>query len=262
MRMAHADPQPAQRIYDVAIVAPALNEAGNVRPLVQQIDQAFRDAGRRFQIIIVDDGSTDATADELAELRHEFPHLLTPRHDTPQGQSASLHTGIHAAAAAIVCTLDADLQNDPADLPRMVEMLYEHAADLVQGDRSATRQDHAFRKLATGVGRLARQVIVGDHVRDTGCATRVLTADLARRLPLSQPGMHRFIPACVAGLGGHVVETPVNHRPRRHGKTKYGTGVLKRGLPGLRDCFAVRAMIRRAKHQPARPVIAAQAPVS
>lgn len=233
--------------FDLSVVAPALNEAGNVSPLVRQIDHAFRDAGQRVQIIVVDDGSTDGTATELAALRSEFPHLLTPRHDTPRGQSAALHTGIRAADARLICTLDADLQNDPADLPRMVEMLDEHAADLVQGDRSANRRDHALRKAAARVGRLARKVIVGDGVRDTGCATRALTAEMARRLPLDHSGMHRFIPACVAGFGGTVIETPVNHRPRGQGKTKYGTGLLKRGLPGLRDCFVVRAMIRERR---------------
>lgn len=238
--------QPVAPGFDVAVVAPALNEAGNLTPLVRQIDDAFRDTGQSVQIIIVDDGSTDATADELATLRSTRPHLFTPRHDTPQGQSASLHTAIHAAQAPLICTLDADLQNDPADLPRMIELLHQSRADLVQGDRSANRQDHVLRKAATGVGRLARQLIVGDRVRDTGCATRVLRAEMARRLPLHRPGMHRFIPACVAGFGGKVIETPVNHRPRLEGKTKYGTGLLKRGLPGLRDCFTVRAMIRRA----------------
>lgn len=255
--MADPAPQPAQIAFDVAIVAPARNEAGNVTPLVRQINQAFCDTGWRFQIIIVDDGSTDATADQLADLRDEFLHLFTPRHDTPLGQSASLYTGIHAATAGVICTLDADLQNDPADLPRMIKRLHEEHADLVQGDRLANRQDHALRKVATRVGQVARSLIVGDATRDTGCATRVLRAEAARRLPLDRPGMHRFIPACVAGFGGKVVETPVNHRPRHAGKTKYGTGLLKRGLPGLRDCFAVRAMIRQAKHQPALP---AQAP--
>jgi len=243
--------------YDLTVVAPARNEAGNLTPLVQQINHAFDATDHRVQIILVNDGSTDATADELATLGDTHPNLVALHHDTPQGQSAALHAGIHAAQAPLVCTLDADLQNDPADLPRMVALLREHRADLVQGDRSANRQDHALRKLATSVGWLARRVIVGDTVRDTGCATRVLRADVARRLPLHRAGMHRFIPACVAGLGGKVIETPVHHRPRHAGKTKYGTGLLKRGLPGIRDCFAVRVMIRQAKRETAVPTPAA-----
>lgn len=243
----HVIPPTATVPYELAVVAPALNEAGNVTPLIEQIDRAFAPTGRRFQIIIVDDGSTDATPAQLAALRTRYPHLLTIRHESPRGQSASLYAGIHATDAPLVCTLDADLQNDPADLPRMVELLYEKNADLVQGDRSANRRDHAARRAASIVGRYARRLIVGDGARDTGCATRVLRGELARRLPLDRTGMHRFIPACAAGFGGKVVETPVNHRPRHEGKTKYGTGLLKRGIPGLRDCFAVRGMIRQAK---------------
>ncbi|MBB6430472.1 glycosyltransferase family 2 protein [Algisphaera agarilytica] len=252
-----SSPAPDTPEYDLAVVAPALNEAGNLTPLVQQIAQAFSATGKKFQIVIVDDGSTDTTPDELASLKTEFPMLTTVRHDTPQGQSASMRAAIHAASAPIICTLDADLQNDPADLPRMVELLIAEDADLVQGDRSANRQDHAFRKIASIVGRYARKLIVGDGARDTGCGTRALKAEMARRLPLHRPGMHRFIPACAAGFGGKVVETAVNHRPRHEGKTKYGTGLLKRGIPGLRDCFAVRGMIREAKRNPASASTAA-----
>lgn len=249
MSQAYPSP-PAAAEYEVAVVAPALNEAGNVTPLIEQIHDAFTPTGRTFQIIIVDDGSTDETPIQLAALQQRFAHLHTIRHDAPRGQSASLHAGIHAARSTLICTLDADLQNDPADLPRMVELLYEQNADLVQGDRSANRRDNAARKAASIVGRYARKLIVGDGARDTGCATRVLRLEIARRLPLHRPGMHRFIPACAAGFGGKVVETPVHHRPRNEGKTKYGTGLLKRGIPGLRDCFAVRNMVRQAKRNP------------
>ncbi|MEM6458529.1 MAG: glycosyltransferase family 2 protein [Planctomycetota bacterium] len=239
--------------YDLAVVAPALNEAGNVGPLVAEITAAFTGTGRRVQVVVVDDGSTDATPQQLNELSRQHGHLKVIRHDTPRGQSASLHDGIAAAAAPLIATLDADLQNDPADLPAMLDLLHEKNVDLVQGDRSANRRDHALRRVASLVGRLARRAIVGDTVRDTGCATRVMRAEFARRLPLHRPGMHRFVPACVAGFGGRIVEVPVNHRPRREGKTKYGTGLLKRGLPGLRDCFAVRAMIRAARRADANP---------
>lgn len=234
-------------VYEVAVVAPALNEADNLRELLGEIDRAFAGTPRRHQVVIVDDGSDDATPTELAALADEFEHLVTLRHDTPLGQSAALWSGINAAESPIVCTLDADLQNDPADLPRMIDLLIQHQADLVQGDRSANRRDHVLRKIASAVGRFARWLIVSDATRDTGCGTRVMRTDTARYLPLDRPGMHRFIPACVAGFGGRVIETPVNHRPRQHGKTKYGTGILKRGLPGLRDCFVVRALIRRGQ---------------
>ena len=186
-----------------------------------------------------------------AGLAQRDPDLRVLRHDRARGQSAALRAGIDAAAAPLLATLDADLQNDPADLPAMVTLLREQRADLVQGDRTAHRRDHAGRRAASAIGRLCRRVLLHDPVRDTGCATRVMRTELARRLPLDRDGMHRFIPACVAALGGRVVETPVNHRPRHAGRTKYGTGILKRGLPGLRGCFFVRRLQR--VNTPPRP---------
>lgn len=240
--------------FDLSVVAPARNEGGNLTPLVDQILEAFADTAIKLQIIIVDDGSTDGTPEELASLCGEHANLCAPRHDLSRGQSVSLYTGFAAALAPLVATLDADLQNDPADLPRMLELLHTQRADLVQGDRTANRRDHAARRIASAVGRWARRLIVSDGIRDTGCATRVMRRAFAVRLPLERPGMHRFIPACVAGFGGRVIETRVNHRPRHAGKTKYGTGLIKRGLPGLRDCFVVRRLIRRERTRHPLPV--------
>ncbi|MEM7624398.1 MAG: glycosyltransferase family 2 protein [Planctomycetota bacterium] len=253
--MALTDPDPDPRStapdkadrFDLSVVTPARNECGNLTPLVAEIQDAFAGSALRIQIVVVDDGSTDGTAKELVTLLAEHPNLRVLKHELPLGQSLSLHAGFAAASALLVATLDADLQNDPADLPRMVRRLQNERADLVQGDRTANRRDHFARRSASAVGRWARRVIVGDRVRDTGCATRVMRRTFAVRLPLDRPGMHRFIPACVAGLGGRVIETPVNHRPRHAGKTKYGTGLIKRGLPGLRDCFVVRGLIRRER---------------
>lgn len=245
---------PDARAYDLAVVAPAHNEAGNLTPLRSQIRAAFAATGLRVQVVLVNDGSTDTTAQELQSLAQHDPDLTAFHHETPRGQSAALRSGIAAAAAPLLATLDADLQNDPADLPAMVKLLSERRADLVQGDRTAHRCDHAGRRAASAVGRLFRRVLLHDPVRDTGCATRVMRTDLARRLPLDREGMHRFIPACAAALGGHVVETHVNHRPRHAGHTKYGTGVLTRGLPGLRGCFFVRRLQRRS----AAPAVSAR----
>lgn len=233
--------------FVLSLVVPARDEFGNLTPLVEQTENAFSETNDKVQIVIVDDGSNDATSKELGELMARFTNLRVYRHKHPLGQSAALRTGFNLASAPIVATLDADLQNDPADLPRLLELLRTHQADLVQGDRTANRRDHFARRLASVVGRWARLLIVGDRVRDTGCSTRVMRRSFALRLPLDRRGMHRFIPACVAGFGGRVIETPVNHRPRFAGKTKYGTGLFKRGLPGLRDCFAVRRLIRRER---------------
>lgn len=235
--------------YDISVIAPARNEQGNSARLTQEILEAFDSANTTCQIIIIDDGSTDGTPDELASLAATHQNFITRRHPVGQGQSAALFTAIQLAKAPLIATLDADLQNDPADLPAMVRLLRQENADLVQGDRTANRCDHVARRAASVVGCIARHLIVGDRVRDTGCGTRVMRAEFARRLPLDRPGMHRFIPACIVGLGGHVIETPVNHRPRQNGTTKYGTGLFTRGLPGLRDCFTVRAMIRQARRE-------------
>ncbi|MEM6561022.1 MAG: glycosyltransferase family 2 protein [Planctomycetota bacterium] len=226
----------------LSIVVPALDEQDNLRPLVDEIAAAF---GGAAEVIVVDDGSTDRTPAVLAALRRDRPWLRVLRHAQPLGQSAAMGAGVAVASAPLVAFLDADLQNDPAELRGMLDLLRERDVDLVQGDRSATRADSAGRKFASAVGRLARRLVIGDTVRDTGCSARVLKADLARKLPLQLRGMHRFIPALVAMHGGQILEHPVHHRPRHAGQTKYGIGILQRGLAGLRDLLAVRWMRQR-----------------
>jgi dolichol-phosphate mannosyltransferase len=230
---------------ELSIVIPALNEQDNVGPLVEQVDQAVRHAGVDAELIVVDDGSTDDTWPRLVTLARRHHWLRPLRRDRAQGQSAAMHAGIAAARGRFVATLDADLQNDPADLPAMLERLRRDEADLVQGDRSRNRRDNLIRRVGSLVGRKARRWALGDPVRDTGCSARVMRASYARRLPLQFKGMHRFIPAYCRMLGARVVEVPVSHRPRTAGQTKYGLGVLNRGTAGLVDLLAVRWMIGR-----------------
>ena len=234
----------------LSVVVPALDEQDNVQPLAQQVEHAL--TGISFELIVVDDGSTDQTPRRLAELAREHPWLRVLRHEQSLGQSAAMHAGILAARGRFIATLDADLQNDPADLPAMLARLQEQQADMVQGDRSAHRRDHAIRRLSSAVGRWTRRCLLGDPVRDTGCSARVVRADLARRLPLHFRGMHRFMPAYARMLGAQVVEMPVNHRPRGAGQTKYGLGVVNRGTAGLMDCLAVRWMGKRFRPSQAR----------
>lgn len=229
----------------LAIVVPALNEADNVRPLTEQIDRHIRQAGVAVQLIVVDDGSSDATLAHLQELAQTYPWLCILHRDQPRGQSAAMYAGIQHATAPYIATLDADLQNDPADLMRMWQLMRDEDADLVQGDRSHDRQDNVIRRYGSIVGRKARVWLIGDSVRDTGCSARVMKAAYAKAIPLQYRGMHRFIPAYVRLLGGRIVEMPVNHRPRTAGQTKYGLGVLNRGIAGFFDCLAVRWMSRR-----------------
>lgn len=230
---------------ELSIVVPALNEQDNVRPLVEQVDAAVIARGIDAELIIVNDGSTDETAARLAQLQSQYPWLRVLHRDAAQGQSAAMHAGIAAARGQWIGMLDADLQNDPADLPPMLEVCRRGDADMVQGDRSANRRDTFVRRATSWVGRTTRRLMLGDTIRDTGCTARIVRADIARQFPLQFKGMHRFLPAYAQLLGARVVEQPVNHRPRHTGEAKYG--ILNRGPSGLADCFAMRWMIKRRR---------------
>ncbi len=237
---------------ELSVVIPALNEVENVAALVEQVDDAVRNKGVDAELILIDDGSTDGTSQKLLELAATRPWLRVLRREKPQGQSAAMYAGIQAARGTYIATLDADLQNDPADLPGMLEMLKKTGADFVQGDRSRNRQDTFMRRRASCIGRTARRLLLGDTVRDTGCSARVLKASFAKQLPLQYKGMHRFFPAYATILGATIVEYPVTHRPRIAGQTKYGVGVLTRGVGGLHDLLAVRWMRKRLRNVAAR----------
>lgn len=241
------DPSP-----ELSVVVPALNEQDNVGPLVDQIDKALRQRGVELELIVVDDGSSDQTRARLLALRQMHPWLIVIGRDEPRGQSAAMFAGIQAAHGACVATLDADLQNDPADLYEMLLMIRRNEADVVQGDRSRNRRDHLIRRVSSVVGRLFRRWLVNDPIRDTGCSARVMRRRFAAQLPLQFMGMHRFVPAYCRMLGARVCEMPVNHRPRTAGTTKYGLGILSRGPRGLIDCLAVRWMTRRYRDPAAR----------
>lgn len=238
--MSQTDPNTAD--VELSIVVPALNEEDNVAPLVEQVKSAVIGAGIAGELIVVDDGSTDQTPERLRQLAAAHPWLRVLRRDRAQGQSAAMYAGIQAARGRFIATLDADLQNDPADLPRMLELVRKGDADMAQGLR-ARRQDTLVRKVTSWVGRTSRQLALGDTIRDTGCTTRVVRADIARRFPLQFKGMHRFMPVYAKMLGARVVEVPVNHRPRVAGVAKYG--ILNRGMSGFFDLLAMRWMTKR-----------------
>lgn len=220
--------------------------------LVAQIEAAVAPTGIEYEILIVDDGSTDSTRRKLLELMASRPHLrCVAMQKTPpgrgNGQSAAFFAGFRAARGRLVATLDADLQNDPADLPKMLDLLRSSGADFVQGDRSHARRDSAVRRMGSIVGRAFRRWMLGDTIRDTGCSLRIMKREIAVQLPLQFKGMHRFIPVTARHLGYTVVEMKVNHRPRIAGQTKYGMGITKRAIPGLIDLIAVRYMRNRRR---------------
>lgn len=236
----------------LSIVAPAHNEEDNVAALVEQVGAAIEASGVSGELVVVDDGSTDSTRTRIAALAATRPWLrCIAMMSTPpgkgNGQSAAFHAGFRAARGRLIATLDADLQNDPADIPAMLALMKQTGADMVQGDRSHARRDSLVRRVGSIVGRLFRRWLLGDHVRDTGCSLRVMTREIALRLPLEFRGMHRFIPVSAARMGYGLVEMRVNHRPRHAGTTKYGMGIVQRALPGLIDLLAVAWMANRRR---------------
>jgi glycosyltransferase involved in cell wall biosynthesis len=234
----------------LSVVAPAHNEQENVRPLVGEIATALDGLDLPYEIIIVDDGSTDGTRQVLLDLLGEYPQLRAiGMARTPpgrgNGQSAAFHAGFREARGELIAVLDADLQNDPADIPAMLRKMKESGADLVQGDRSANRKDNLVRRASSAVGRFFRRRLLGDTIRDTGCSLRIMRRAVALELPLTYRGMHRFIPVTARQLGFTVVEMPVRHRPRVSGKPKYG--IWNRAFCGIPDCLAVRWMRNRRR---------------
>jgi glycosyltransferase involved in cell wall biosynthesis len=243
----------SSKSISLSVVAPAHNEAENLAALVREIDVALDPLALEYEILIVDDGSTDDTPGVLSELRRKYDQLRTIRmsHTPPgrgNGQSAAFHAGFRACRGELIAVLDADCQNDPADLPAMLKLMQQTGADFVQGDRSHARADNSARKFSSWVGRVFRRWLLGDVIRDTGCSLRVMRREVALAIPLEFRGMHRFIPITARHMGFKVVEMQVNHRPRTAGVAKYG--MWNRALPGLIDCLAVRWMRRRR-----RPVI-------
>ena len=244
-------PHPGVKIV-LSVIAPAHNERENISELVMQLTTALSALDLEYEFIIVDDASDDGTLDILKDLQGDEPRLrvlhlpprFTPRKNgRANGQSMAFWAGFHHARGELIATLDADLQNDPADIPRLLEAMTTHDADLVQGDRSRNRKDGFLKRISSVIGRVFRWIILGDTIRDTGCSLRIMKRDVALALPLEYRGMHRFIPITARQMGYKVIEIAVDHRPRRAGKTKYGN--LSRALPGLIDCFAVRWMRNR-----------------
>ena len=238
----------------LSVVAPAHNEEENIDELIKQVGDALVPTKINFEFIIVDDGSTDTTKSKIIAHQAQFPWVrCISMTNTPagsgNGQSAAFHAGFRAASGQLIAVLDADLQNDPADIPAMLTLLEESNADFVQGDRSAARSqgDAKIRLFGSWVGRKFRLWVLGDTIRDTGCSLRVMKQEIALTLPLEFKGMHRFIPATARHMGYKVVEMPVSHRHRHAGEPKYGMGITKRALPGLIDLFAVRYMRNRRR---------------
>jgi len=230
---------------DLSVIIPVRNEAPNIVPLVAEIRAAL-DTRVDYEIIYVDDGSTDATADEVDRLRRDFPRLRLVRHAKSTGQSTAIRTGVKAATADWIATLDGDGQNDPADIPKLWTMAVEAPPLLpllIAGHR-AKRRDSGVKRLSSRIANAVRARMLGDNTPDTGCGLKLFRRDLFLDLPYFDH-MHRFLPALVIRAGGRVVSVPVNHRPRERGQSNYGT--FDRLWIGIVDLFGVMWLNRRAK---------------
>ncbi len=231
---------------DLSVVIPARNEAPNVAPLVTEIRRAL-DGRVDYEIVYVDDGSSDATAAEIRRLGDGFPRLRLLRHRSSCGQSMAIATGVKAARADWVATLDADGQNDPADIPRLWELARASPAApplMVAGQRQK-RRDTWSKRAASRAANAIRRAILGDGTPDTGCGLKLFRRDLFLELPRFDH-MHRFLPALVLRQGGKVISVPVNHRPRERGQSNYG--VFDRLWVGIADLIGVMWLMRRAKN--------------
>lgn len=218
----------------VSVVVPVFNEEDNMSILQSELRTALAELDH--EIVFVDDGSTDRSAEKI----EPGPNVRVVRFEKNTGQSAALYAGIKAARGQTIVMIDSDLQNDPADISRLLAEI-SRGADLVCGYR-AKRKDTITKRLTSRIANFVRSRFTKDYVRDTGCTLKAMRRECAGAL-VPFKGMHRFIPALIRGAGYRLIEIPVNHRPRRFGQTKYGFG--SRALRATMDMFGVRWLLSR-----------------
>lgn len=230
---------------ELSIVVPVHNETDNVRPLIEEIDSALG-GSLAYEMVYVDDGSTDDTLPKLMALREQFPQLRVLRHVRCCGQSTALRSGVRASRGAVIATLDGDGQNNPADIPRLLAAWREldggSAGAMVAGYRKR-RKDTGWRRFSSKVANGVRGSLLKDNTPDTGCGLKVFSRELFLALPYFDH-MHRFLPALAQRAGGKVVSVEVDHRPRLRGQSKYGT--WHRLWVGIWDLLGVMWLQQRA----------------
>ena len=227
---------------DLSIVIPLKDESENIGPLADELTEVLESHPWSWECVWVDDGSTDGSLLILERLFQENARHRYISFEKNAGQSAAFWAGFQSARGAILATVDGDGQNDPASIPPLVEMVESGECDMANGYR-AKRHDTLVRKLSSRIANAFRTWVTGKTVRDVGCSTRVFRRECVEALPQFK-GMHRFLPTLVAIRGFRLAETPVNHRPRIHGKTKYT--INNRLWVGLVDTFGVLWLRKRA----------------
>lgn len=223
----------------LSVVIPVYDERENLAPLVDELARVLRPLGSAFEILLVDDGSRDGSAESIRELIPRFPELRAIHFKANRGQTAAFDAGFKYARGEVVVTMDADLQNDPADIPKLLDALEGH--DAAVGYR-ASRKDTWLRRVSSAIANGIRNRLSGDDIIDTGCSLKAFRREALLDVKLFA-GLHRFLPTLLRIEGYSVVQVSVNHRPRVAGASKYG--VWNRALRAFVDLLAVRWMKNR-----------------
>jgi dolichol-phosphate mannosyltransferase len=232
---------PAAVAIELSVVIPVHDEAECVAPLLSEIRAAL-DVRVPYEVVVVDDASTDATLDRLRTAMDGDRRIVVVRHRTRCGQSAALHTGVHAARGTWVATLDGDGQNDPADIPSLLALARVPGGPAMVAGHRRVRRDDWRKRVGSRVANAVRRAILGDATPDSACGLKVFARDVYLALPVFDH-MHRFLPALFQARGARVMVAHVHHRPRLAGVSKYGT--LERGWVGLVDLAGVLWLQRR-----------------
>jgi dolichol-phosphate mannosyltransferase len=230
----------SKAIQKVSLIIPVYNEEENLRDLYREVSRAMFKVTCAWELVLVDDGSSDRGLEIIRHLAAEDERVRYVAFERNRGQTAAFAAGFRFATGDVLVTMDADLQNDPADIPAMLDV-YAQGVDMVIGWR-AKRRDSFVKRHASRFANWVRNTISRETVRDTGCSLKVMRADLARRIPMFT-GMHRFLPTLMKLEGATVAEMRVNHRPRHKGRSKYG--IWDRAWSAGYDLLAVRWMQKR-----------------
>lgn len=226
---------------DLSVVVPVFNEEDNVGTLLREIDAVLKPMGKQYEVIYVDDRSTDRSLDVLRQLKKDHPQVRVLRHRLNSGESAASLTGMAHARGEVIITMDADLQNDPADIPELLGHLTDEVAAVCGVRRK--REDDFVKRLSSRIANRFRNRMTGDRIADAGCTYRAIRRSALCDVPVFN-GLHRFLPTILRMQGFKVTEILVNHRPRTAGVSKYGVG--NRAWRGVVDCFAIRWLRKRS----------------
>jgi glycosyltransferase involved in cell wall biosynthesis len=226
-------------MMDLSVVVPVYNERDNLEPLLAEIETALGPTGLAWELVLVNDGSLDGSAETIAALARRRPNVRGLHFEANRGQTAAFDAGFKAARGAVIVTMDADLQNDPRDVPALLRALGGH--DAAVGYR-AVRRDTWVRRISSRVANAVRNALSGDDIIDTGCSLKAFRRDSLRDVKLFT-GLHRFLPTLLRIEGYRVVQVPVGHRERHSGRSKYG--VWNRVFRSSADLLAVRWMKKR-----------------